>query len=55
MLSGTFSRGQDDAHGGSYTVAWLELRDRAQAVILAYETGLVTPGDEMDSVTRPHA
>ena len=23
MLSGTFSRGHDDAHGGSYTVDWL--------------------------------
>jgi len=23
MLSGAFSRKQDDAHGGSYTVAWL--------------------------------
>jgi hypothetical protein len=32
----------------------LDLRDRVQGVVLAYESGLVQPGDESSSEPRGH-
>lgn len=38
-----FSEGTVKVHVG-HILAELELRDRAQAVVFAYESGLITPG-----------